>query len=1016
MSETINRRLAALIGGLCCALPTAFAQDATTPTPAPAAQTEEQKKAQQVAEDSADEQPEVVITGSRIRRTEFSTPAPVTIITAERSALAGLLSTEEILRGTTAASGQQVNDSFTGFVTDGGAGANQISLRGLGAQRTLVLVNGKRWSPSGVQGSVNSVDLTAIPSSMIGRIEILKDGASSVYGADAVAGVVNVITKESFDGLQLNLQALSTAEMDGQRYVADLSYGKVTDNGSISFSAQYQKLERLVRADRDWAKCDRDPRITDQDNDGIIDNTSPVDGSPLCFGFIYGLANTALGFLRYEPSLATPTPANRYFDPRVNGVFGVARYTRLPLNGLSPISPPATTASNPPLNALYDNDGAFYNDTLSPTVADIQPRSELISFTSFGQRDLDIAGGQSTAYYEAYWNRRDTTASGGYSQFFPVVNAVTDDGLALHPYNPLAAPFNARGLLGFAFYQPVMPSYELYDPAARVSVERYNVFAGIKGDFVGSWDYDVVVGFGHSEGTYRQQLFLADRVEAAINRIVVNPSTGAVTCSPAALLEFPNCVPANLSTADALLFGRLPQNVIDFIRKDTQGKTTYEGLSASAYLTGELFDMPAGAVSAVFGAEWRREEIDDVPDIEAQNNNFFNFVSAGITRGKDTVKEVFAELEVPLLKNKPFAESLVINGSARYTDYDSYGDDSTYRGTLSYQIIPEVGLRATFGTSFRAPDLYEQFLGDQQGFVSNLSDPCINYGARARPGDPLYDNCAAQGLAEDFFNPESLLSFTGGAGDLTAETSESFTAGIILKPEFIDLSVAVDYFDIQVEGTVASPSEAFLLSQCYNSPGFSSPFCSRIGPRDAQDVITFVDASFVNIGVQKSRGVDFSALYEREFEIGTLTLDFDATYLIEQQQELFGEVTDLEGRWGFPRWSAELETRFDWRDFRFAWLVDFIGESRETPVTDPGTTNIDRYFRTPNVAYHTLSVRYSGNDWQVIGTVRNVLNKDPPFISGGQGQDGANRFLNTLPGVGYDLFGRTFVLQVSQRW
>ncbi len=255
LRDEIRHILACSIVGVAFA-PVAYSQE-QAPEPA---QQEEEQPAATVAEEAKPSAAidEIVVTGSRIRRSEFTSPAPVTVITAERSALAGLLSTEEILRGSTVASGQQVQDSFSGFVTDGGPGANTISLRGLGAQRTLVLVNGKRWSPSGVQGATNSVDLTAIPSSIISRIEILKDGASSIYGADAVAGVINVITKESLDGFQLNAQSQITNETDGERYAIDLSWGKVGDRGSISASLVYAEQKAIVAADRAWSRCQCD--------------------------------------------------------------------------------------------------------------------------------------------------------------------------------------------------------------------------------------------------------------------------------------------------------------------------------------------------------------------------------------------------------------------------------------------------------------------------------------------------------------------------------------------------------------------------------------------------------------------------------------------------------------------------------------------------------------------------------------------------------------------------------------
>jgi outer membrane receptor protein involved in Fe transport len=997
----------------------ARAQSATAAPAQPAqpAQSEPAKKDETEATTDESTAEEVVVTGSRIRRTNFDSAAPVEIITSERAALAGLVSTEEILRGSTAASGEQINDAFQGFLLDGGPGAQQVSLRGLGAQRTLVLVNGRRWSPSGVQGSTNSVDLSAIPSSLIQRAEILKDGASSVYGADAVAGVINVITKEAFDGFQINYSGFTTQHADGTQNVIDATWGRVGERGAFSIGAQYSKREQVVVADRDWSRCPIDPRITDQDNDGVYDNRAPVTGEPLCFGFIYGLASSQLGFLRYEPGAVPGATTNQYYDPRVNGSFGVSGYTRLPVRGLSRVSPVPGPGSAT-LNALWDNDGAYYTDERNPTVQMMVTPSVLKSVTSFGNYDLDLFGGSSQAYYEAYYNNRDTRSNSGYRQFFPFVNPVTFDGRALHPYNPFAAPFNARGLLSFAGFQPVMPSYNIQNPETRVEVERYNIFAGLKGDLTTAWNYDFTVGYGHSKGTYAAQQWLDDRVEAAVNGIVVNPTTGAVTCAPAVLAQFPTCVPANLTTADAMLRGILPKNVVDFISKDTLGTTVYKGKSASLYLDGPLFTLPAGKVQAVLGAEWREESIDDVPDIEAQNNNFWGFSTAGITRGKDTVTEAFFELETPIVRDLPYAKDITLNVSARWSDYDSYGSDTTYRGSLQYVVNPTLSFRATVGTSFRPPDLYEQFLGDQIGFVSNLGDPCNNFGGGSlRPGDPVYDNCVAQGLPLDYRATTSIPSIVGGASDLAAETSKSKTFGVVFKPGDLGVSMAVDYFDITINDTVASPSVGYILAECYGTRGFTSPFCTRVGPRsNPGSQLAFVDASYVNIGEQNSVGVDTNIVYDMDTESGRFTLDMTATYLIEQNQELFGQVSRLAGRWGFPRWSAEAQARYNWRDYTVAWSVDYIGESKELPVVDPGTTNIDRIFRTPNYLSHAVSLRYAADDWELIGTVRNVFDKDPPFVSGGQGAEGASRVLNTLPGIGYDLLGRSFTVRFAKRF
>jgi len=704
---------------------------------------------------------------------------------------------------------------------------------------------------------------------------------------------------------------------------------------------------------------------------------------------------------------------NPFYDPRVD-LFGtisgrpIPGYTRVPaFGGFKSNSPPLTTAGSPAPRALYDNQGPYYSDTLSDGITNLQSPNELLSATSFGRLDIDLG----TLYYEAFFNSRKTRSSSGFRQFFPVYNGRMLDG-NLNPFNPFAG-LEAFGP-GFGFGQPVLPTYELLDPVFESDVERYNAFVGMEGDIgATSWYYDAHVGFGRSSGKYRSQQFLDDRVNASLNGVIRDPVSGAIVCAPSVLAQFPDCVAANLFTEDGLLRGRLPADVLAFLRRDTEGTTTYEGLTFSGFVGGELMRLPAGAVNAIIGAEFREESINDVPDIEAQNNNFWGFSTSGITKGRDQVTEVFTELEFPLLAGRRFAEELSLTGAFRWTDYDSYGSDTTYKLGLVYAVTPEILLRSTFGTSFRPPALFEQFLGSFTGFASNLLDPCINYGSRSQPGDPLYDNCQAEGLEETFTNPSSILVTTSGAAGLNAETSEAFTIGLALTPDWANFSVAVDFFDITVKDTIASPSAGGFLSQCYNSVNFSSAFCSRIGPRNELGRLTFVDNSFLNIGRQQTRGFDFATVYERQLPAGLLSFDGNATYIDKQNSEIFGIVSNFEGRWAFPRWSAQTQTRYDWKDWRLAWSMNYIGKSKEQKFFDPGTTNQNRQNRTPNVVYHTVSARYTAASWQAILTVRNLFDKAPPAVGSNQGSQTANRIANTLPGAGYDLFGRTFVLQVS---
>ena len=325
-------------------------------------------------------------------------------------------------------------------------------------------------------------------------------------------------------------------------------------------------------------------------------------------------------------------------------------------------------------------------------------------------------------------------------------------------------------------------------------------------------------------------------------------------------------------------------------------------------------------------------------------------------------------------------------------------------------------MRATTGTSFRAPDLFEQFLGNQTGFIPGLTDPCINYGDEYEPEHIVYQNCASLGLPPDLGaeGVPGIRSVTGGNPNLLAETSEAWTAGIVVQPPDTGLSLALTWYEIELENTVSNPTVSSVLGSCYGSAGLSHAFCDRVGPRGPEGFLTDVDASLLNVGRQFTRGFDTDFVYEHEFPSFDLTIDGTVNILKEQTTELFDEVWNSVNNWGFPKWTGVMDVIFDYRDWRFLWRADFIGASVATPVFDPGTDNIDRQYWTSKHWEHTLSVRYTASDWEVIASVRNAFDKQPPLVADGVPRDDTYRFLNTLPGVGYDILGRTFVLQFSR--
>ena len=571
---------------------------------------------------------------------------------------------------------------------------------------------------------------------------------------------------------------------------------------------------------------------------------------------------------------------------------------------------------------------------------------------------------------------------------------------------PASNPTNPFG----AATLPVIPGYNGFiDTLDNIEVDRTNTFIGLRGDISASWTYDAYVGYSWSDGTYAGNDLLQGQVDAASDSVI--DASGNLVCSPASLALYPDCVAANLFTGDAVLRGILPQDYRDFIETRSVGTTEYTSTQFTAYITGPLFTMPAGEFQSVFGIETRREEIDDIPAIDAQNDNIWGSSTAAITAGTDTVQEFFLEAEVPLLRDMAAAEELTFNASWRYTDYDSYGGDDTYRLALNYHIVPWLRLRGTTGTSFRAPDLFEQFLGNQTGFADPfMFDPCVDYGTMADPASNLFQNCAAQ-VPIDFPSGglPSIRTVTGGNPNLVAETSDSATYGIVLQPETFGVSLAVSWFDIELVNTVSSPTIGFVLSDCYNSPNFSSPFCSRVAPRDGLGALTDVDASLLNVGLLKSEGYDVDLLYEREFSTVDLTIDASATYTSNYKRELLGVVDQFERRWGFPDWVADVDVRLDWRDWTFFYNYAWINSTSVDPIPN-------QVCSTESKSYSAASVRYRGAEWEVIGTIRNIFDEDPPIVGNSCDDRSATRVFNTIPGTGYDLVGRAFILQASMRF
>ena len=909
----------------------AIAQDADEPDPQ-LQEAEEQDEEQEPAA-GATEVGDIVVTGSRIRRDEYSSASPVEIITAEEATLEGLVDAGEILQSSTAAAvATQINNNFTGFITTGGPGVNTLSLRGLGAQRTLILLNGRRIGPAGVRGTVGPVDLNVIPSSLVDRYELLLDGASSIYGSDALAGVANILTPTTRDGGTMEAFATVPFEEGGEEYLLNGSFGKVFDNGYATIGAEYRERAALHVRDRDYLSCPNDYVFYDAQNQFRADVIDPDTGERKCIGSIHNMvrnlnlygfpAGVGLGDYEYDP----------------NAVYG-GGITGCDIDGWRQVSGGSGACQ---INTVEERRAGtairnyFDDQHLNTTI--ISPTKNY-SLAAFGGYDL---APNVELFGEVLWSRRESSQTAD-RQIFPAVSP-------FHRESPFGGACNGMSAGGPATDCLFSQTIVLVNYTGTQQVDYMRGVAGLRGDFNAfdrNWSWDLAAQYSRSDATYTSEQFYNDRVEATAGyeaalagRDFGVGSADGDNCDEAFLTTATDCPgngvnwfnPELLATGSAADFD-------DFLRFTSVGTTEYIQKYVEGVVSGELFTLPAGPVGAAFGFHIRKDEIDDTPDEQEQNGNLWGFTAAGHTFGSDTVKELFAEVELPLLANMPMFDELTLNLSGRFSDYDSYGENSTYKVGLNWQLTPEFRFRASQGTSFRAPALYELFLANQTGFQNQLgNDPCINYQDSTNPN--IQQNCAADGVPTGYTGLGSSILVTpgGGQGILEAETGENTTIGFIYTPDFIDFSFAVDYFDTTIENQVDQIGVANILFECYNSPTYpSDPLCTLFrrekDPNNARYLqITDVNNSYVNISNQKQEGLDFNIRYDREFGFGDLTLTGRISHILDHTEQTFADSIpdDFTDQIGSPATVGQFQARFERGDWTVFYDLNYAAASSNT--------------------------------------------------------------------------------------
>lgn len=1057
----INKRLMfaslswpALIAGSLSMAPTVFAQD----------------------DDMDGELEEIIVTGSRIRRDSYTSAAPLQTYDVDEARKAGITNVSDLLQQSTIAYGRQINGELNTNAGNsnasespplGGVGSANVALRGLDPERTLVLLNSRRLGSSGVRGAPAQPDINLIPLTMVERIEVITEGASSVYGADAVAGVVNVILRDDFEGFEINASGNVPQDDGGEVGQFSFMMGGQGDNTNFIVGGEYYKRERVTAGSR--VDCMRMIRQTQSGQ--VFSNCSN--------GFFDNAVIDTGGLFGEGPLIAPTGDIFAYYTPGQSD-------TGVPDWSSTANLPPCT----PPLVGGTVGDGFSNRYTCDPRWNDNAERLAADLVQGMERFSLMVSSswrpgwfGDEEVYFEGMYLNRQTNNKASTEQIFPsipalipqedengniIVDATGAPVLVDNPMSPFPNSTSVLVTLGDSLPQ-----------TRDVELQHIRMVGGIRGSFTAgwladnNWSWDGYVSYDRGVGHVDQPVMNENNLIMAIDTLRLdadgNPicginRPGGVVGNDLGFIQNPQaCVPIDwfnpsMFVTDGVSTGGgfATQAEEDYLIANRTNRTAVNQTIAAAYVTGEVFDIPTGGpVAIAFGLEYRKDEIDSSTEFLGANGlvTAENPQQEGDSVGSRSLKEVYIEANVPLLLDKPLAQSLEVEAALRYTDESNFGEETTGRFRATWRPNDLLSFSSSYGTSYRAPNLREQFLGDQFSGTGGRTDPCVvppeagigqvyNPALDNRP-QVVIDNCVQSGA-----DPEQLgliatttipVRVGGNVSDLKPETSETFTATVQFTPppisDWLTLDFAVSYFDIVIEDTIRSIDPATIAFKCYNdAPGLTSPFCPRLGPRIGNDLgfnlIGDIDASFVNVGEETSAGWDVNARAGASFGFGDVTWLNAATFSTERQTQVFvGDTVDeLKGTYGNPEllYNSNLIVTMG-ENWTFNYLARFVGETTADRVarsaqnadcdnfqvrpdlleTTEATANV---CDAPSAWYHDVAATYAQDTWSVTGGIKNLADKQPPLISNATGTTRVNRVTSS----GYEQYGRQFFVSFSK--
>ncbi|WP_109806217.1 TonB-dependent receptor domain-containing protein [Sphingosinithalassobacter portus] len=886
---------------------------------------------------------EIIVTGSRV--SGFTSPTPLTTIGEEELQTRAVRNLADIMFDTPTLKPTQNTGQSSQPI-----GASNFDLRGLGPNRTLVLVDGRRFPATDPTGGV---DVNVIPAALVKRIEIVTGGASAAYGSDAVSGVVNILLDDRMEGVRGSVQYGQSTYDDHYKPAVSLAVGKAFGNFHFVASGDYfRDSGQLAQESRPWARGDY----------AVLTNPAypGTPGAPrLVIAPNARFSQMTTGGVTLLNSI--PALQNIQFGP--NGT--VLPFNRGTLVGSTYMS---------------GGDGG----TLSAT-SNISPVIERA--TGFGRLSYDVSDSV-TLYADALYSRADIFSDG---------TTATDRNLVIQRDNaflpePIRDILIANNRTSFSIGR-IGAEEGAFTNTVDNTVQRYGL--GANGEFGNGWHWDVSAQFSRvryyrEDGNNRNNARYSLGVDS-----VINPATNRPICR--ALLNNPNptdaqdpyrdirdCVPI-----DVFGPGSMSQAALDYIGGTAFLDSRQEQDIYAVNLEGSPFSTWAGDVSIAVGAEYRRESVRATNDAVSQRSGW-KTVNPQALDGSLNVKEAYAEIVVPLLRDSGLGRLLDLNLAGRVTDYSTSGTVTTWKAGVNYQPIDSIRLRATLSKDIRAANINELYSGQNQ-FINTITNPVTNVAL-------------------------STLQLTGGNPDLHPEESRAFTAGIVFEPGWLPgFRVSFDYFSFKIDEAITSLTGQQIVDGCLAQG--QTALCNAITFNG--NTITQVQATLINAAQSTAKGFDIEAVYGFDLGAGRVSIRGLATHVSELTVTSDGVTTDFAGTvgstgtmgpaGGIPKWRGTLSVDYGSEAFGVGALVRYVDGGKLNVSYVEGVDIADN--SVPSRTYVDLNgrVRLTGAI-EIYGTIDNLLNTAPPLTPN------AITAPSYASSVFYDRIGRTYTIGARFRF